>query len=83
VKKVMSSNPTLRATSTSRPSSIENIASPSTSDAAMPASSIAAEIAWQANDSSVSASPLPKAVCPIPTMAVVSVIFIRDLPTSL
>src|SRR5680860_646029 len=69
----MSPSPTLRATSTSRPSSIENIASPSTSAGARPASSMAAEMAWHASDSSESASPFPKAVCPIPTIAVWSV----------
>src|SRR5256886_5396487 len=66
----MSPSPTLRATSTSRPSSIENIASPSTSLGAMPASSSAAEIAWHASDSSESGRPLAKDVCPMPTIAV-------------
>jgi hypothetical protein len=60
----------LRATSTSRPSSIENIARPSTSPGAMAASSSAAEIAWQASDSSESGRPLANAVCPMPAMAV-------------
>src|SRR5262245_29243157 len=69
-KNVMSPRPTLRATSTSRPSSIETIASPSTSAGAIPASSRAAEIAWHASDSSESGSPFAKAVCPMPTIAV-------------
>src|SRR5262245_21824795 len=81
-KTVMSPRPTLRATSTSRPSSIENIARPSTSAGAMPASSTAAEIAWHASDSSESGSPLANAVWPMPTIAVrsVSVPAIRRLP---
>src|SRR5256714_1327293 len=66
----MSPRPTLRATSTSRPSSIENIASPSTSLGAMAASSSAAEIAWHASDSSESGSPFAKDVWPMPAMAV-------------
>src|SRR4051794_3130498 len=65
----MSPSPTLRATSTSRFSSIVYDASPSTSAGAMPASSSAIEIAWHASDSSVSGRPLPNAVCPIPTTA--------------
>ena len=69
-KNVMSPRPTLRATSTSRPSSIENIARPSTSAGCRPASSIAMLIAWHASDSSVSARPLPNAVWPMPTTAV-------------
>src|SRR5262249_57075618 len=56
-KNVMSPRPTLRATSTSRPSSIENIASPSTSAGPIPPSSRAAEIAWHARDRSQSGSP--------------------------
>src|SRR5256886_14173345 len=68
----MSPRPTLRATSTSRPSSIENIASPSTSLGAMAASSSAAEIAWHASDSSESGKPLANDVCPMPTTAVQS-----------
>jgi hypothetical protein len=45
-------------------------ARPSTSLGAMPQSSSAAEIAWQASDSSESSRPLPKRVWPIPTIAV-------------
>ena len=73
-KNVMSPRPTARATSTSRFGSIVNDASPSTSDGAMPASSSASEIAWHASDSSVSGSPLPNVVCPMPTTAVLSLI---------
>src|SRR4249919_1057724 len=69
----MSPRPTLRATSTSRPSSIENIAIPSTSLGAMPASSSAAETAWHASESSESGKPLANDVCPMPTIAVRSV----------
>src|SRR5947199_2643706 len=66
----MSPRPRLRATSTSRPSSIENIAIPSTSAGCTAASSSAAETAWHASDSSESASPLANAVCPMPAIAV-------------
>ena len=66
----MSPRPTARATSTSRFGSIVYDASPSTSDGAMPASSSAIEIAWHASESSVSGSPLPNVVCPMPTTAV-------------
>src|SRR5688572_28838408 len=52
---------------------MENMARPSTSEAASPTSSIAIETAWQASDSSESGSPLPNAVWPIPTIAVLSV----------
>ena len=69
-KNVMSPSPTARATSTSRLGSSVYDASPSTSDGAMPASSSARAIAWQASESSVSARPLPRAVWPIPTTAV-------------
>src|SRR5438105_3450711 len=47
---------------------------PSTSDGAMPASSRAAVMAWHASDSSVPSSDLPYAVCPIPAIAVRSLI---------
>src|ERR1700719_162161 len=70
----MSPSPTLRATSTSRLGSMVYEATPSTSDGAMPASSSAAETAWQASESSVSAKPLPNAVWPMPATAVLSVI---------
>src|SRR6478752_5174240 len=69
---VMSPSPTLRAMSTSRPSSIENSASPSTSDGSRPASSMAMLTAWHARESSESGRPLPNAVWPMPTTAVAS-----------
>ena len=72
-KKVISPSPRFRATSTSRPASMLNMQSPSTSDGTSPASSIAAEIAWQARESSLSASPLfDNCVWPRPTIAVLS-----------
>ena len=75
----MSPRPTLRATSTSRFGSSVYDARPSTSDGAMPASSSASEIAWHASDSSVSGSPLPSVVWPIPTTAVLSLIELAAL----
>ncbi len=59
----------MRATSTSRFSSIVNDTSPSTSAGGMAQSSSAALIAWQASDSSLASRPFPKAVWPIPTIA--------------
>ncbi|GAA1321604.1 hypothetical protein GCM10009647_054780 [Streptomyces sanglieri] len=60
------------ATSTSSVSSIVYEANPSTSDAAMPASSSAATMARQAKVFSDSGSCFAKAVCPMPAIAVAS-----------
>src|SRR3954447_12482480 len=53
---------------------------PSTSAGVSPASSRAALMAWQASDNSVPGRPLAYAVCPMPTMAVWSLIVTSALP---
>jgi hypothetical protein len=60
------------AISTSSVSSMVYEANPSTSEGSIPASSSAATMAWQARAFSDGSRCLAKAVCPIPTMAVLS-----------
>src|SRR3954469_1870335 len=54
---------------------------PSTSAGVSPASSSAALIAWQASESSVPSRPFLYSVCPMPTIAVWSLMVTAALPT--